>query len=300
MRFGCLSAWITIDGVVIPEYNVGVELTTDVVSCFVPSQAGKASIQAWALWYYLLLSPAISSRWVFTGISTPHSDGRVLPAYDPSVPGSQYSATISHTAVLTSPTSSNSLVFASVHYTGMSKEVFVFLPPFEFSTTGDDIYLNDSKAKDIGTISLEIMSVETVGQCPTAGVDFRPVSKLHDRARDSKIAHQIKLGPRNVSMAVPPPSIVVDPRLHFVTFVFQYRSLDALHAVGIVPRMPMTEFEDSEEGTSNARIPNAGGVDSTYQNLPIGVRRELINEADITEWHTTSKKIRPLSLQKRR
>ncbi|KAF8825412.1 hypothetical protein HHX47_DHR7000635 [Lentinula edodes] len=133
------------------------------------------------------------------------------------------------------------------------------------------------------------MSVEIVGQCPTAGVDFRPVSKLHDRARDSKIAHQIKLGPRNVSMAVPPPSIVVDPRLHFVTFVFQYRSPDALHAVGIVPRMPMTEFEDSEEGTSNARIPNAGGVDSTYQNLPIGVRRELINEADITEWHTTSK-----------
>lgn len=106
-------------------------------------------------------------------------------------------------------------------------------------------------------------------------------------------------------MAVPPPSIVVDPRLHFVTFVFQYRSpgsfsfrmrhikfvihIDALHVVGIVPRIPVTDFEDSEEGGSNARIPSAGGMDSTYQNLPIGVRRELINEADITEWHTTSK-----------
>ncbi|KAJ3909111.1 hypothetical protein F5879DRAFT_934723 [Lentinula edodes] len=276
MRFGCLSAWITIDGVVIPEYNVGVELTTDVVSCFVPSQAGKSLGVHWHIDACLVPTAG------FLKVDGQHCDGRVLPAYDPSVPGSQYSATISHTAVLTSPTSSNSLVFASVHY------------------TGDDIYLNDSKAKDIGTISLEIMSVEIVGQCPTAGVDFRPVSKLHDRARDSKIAHQIKLGPRNVSMAVPPPSIVVDPRLHFVTFVFQYRSLDALHAVGIVPQIPMTDFEDSEEGESNARIPNAGGVDSTYQNLPIGVRRELINEADITEWHTTSKKIRPLSLQKRR
>ncbi|KAJ4468619.1 hypothetical protein C8J55DRAFT_480149 [Lentinula edodes] len=186
MRFGCLSAWITIDGVVIPEYNVGVELTTDVVSCFVPSQAGKSLGVHWHIDACLVPTAG------FLKVDGQHCDGRVLPAYDPSVPGSQYSATISHTAVLTSPTSSNSLVFASVHYTGMSKEVFVFLPPFEFSTTGDDIYLNDSKAKDIGTISLEIMSVEIVGQCPTAGVDFRPVSKLHDRARDSKIAHQIK------------------------------------------------------------------------------------------------------------
>ncbi|KAJ3865910.1 hypothetical protein EV359DRAFT_62762 [Lentinula novae-zelandiae] len=267
MRFGCLSAWITIDGVVIPEYNVGVELTTDV-----------------ALGVHWHIDACLVPTAGFLKVDGQHCDGRVLPAYDPSVPGSQYSATISHTAVLTSPTSSNSLVFASVHY------------------TGDDIYLNDSKAKDIGTISLEIMSVEIVGQCPTAGVEFRPVSKLHDRARDSKIAHQIKfrLGPRNASMAVPPPSIVVDPRLHFVTFVFQYRSPDALHAVGIVPRIPVTDFEDSEEGVSNARIPSAGGMDSTYQNLPIGVRRELINEADITEWHTTSKKIRPLSLQKKR
>ncbi|KAE9390474.1 hypothetical protein BT96DRAFT_342644 [Gymnopus androsaceus JB14] len=208
LRFGSFSAWVAVDGVALPEYDTRANIVNDTITCFVPSHANKSFIVHWRTEANLMSTAS------FLKVDGQDCGGRVLPAFNATHPGSHFSCTMSHTGVLTSAKSARSFYFSPVNF------------------TEDDHCPN---ATDIGTISLDILGVEIVGSRPTAGVGFTPIPEVHEQSANdlNNVVHQTQLGP-NISVDIP-STIIVEPTIHFVTFVFKYRPIENLQTIGVAP-----------------------------------------------------------------
>ncbi|KAG9014038.1 hypothetical protein FRB94_000235 [Tulasnella sp. JGI-2019a] len=135
------------------------------------------------------------------------------------------------------------------------------IKPFTFSrirlTDDDDIAdPNDPRAKDIGTIRVEIKFIRTGKIVPIKACDPEDIGLIHEKAKKASIhtttyktTKRIDRG-RSVSTA---PLYPNDAWEHHVVFIFRYRSADFLMAEGIMLRPTLP----AEEGNGGTPTPEA-------------------------------------------
>nr|GAT54992.1 predicted protein [Mycena chlorophos] len=114
--------------------------------------------------------------------------------------------------------------------------------PFVFSKidlTDDDTFLHASSSRDIGTIKLEIWTINMTGTKPFSNSAPVADAKVHERSKKG-VAHQVKFGAPvegNQRSAAVIEYLDTSP---LATFTFKYRSMDILRANGIAPTRAST------------------------------------------------------------
>ncbi|KAF7322033.1 hypothetical protein MKEN_00726100 [Mycena kentingensis (nom. inval.)] len=108
--------------------------------------------------------------------------------------------------------------------------------PFVFSNvnlTDDDTFLDSTSSREVGTIKLEIWTINMTGTKQFSLKAPIAQSKVHERTKKG-VAHQVKFGaPVEVSTRAAAVIEYLDSA-PLVTFVFRYRSMDILRANDIV------------------------------------------------------------------
>ncbi|GLB40680.1 hypothetical protein LshimejAT787_0805510 [Lyophyllum shimeji] len=198
------EAYITVDGVKVPHYEVKIDERTKAASCWIPSEAGKTFAVNWRP-----LKPRhfVTCGWVYLdGVSV----------------GAEYarmgrSSFVSQCDVVTSPSTTRPFLFAPV------------------KLTDDDAYLKSENTKDLGSIVLRICAVK-MKEVRKARV-WTPilVEKVHERTKKATV-HQVQFGEerRGAEIYVRESSHIAT----LATFTFKYRSLERLRADSIAPPDP--------------------------------------------------------------
>ncbi|KAJ7282750.1 hypothetical protein C8J57DRAFT_50938 [Mycena rebaudengoi] len=205
LHFNEFSAWITIDGVDAPEYNVEVSHASNTVTCWIASELGKTFTVNWRNGSYYANDVAgyIRADGSFCG-------GSICRA-------------------------------ASVPSTIVKRGVEdgVVLRPFTFSSltlTDDDAFLGESSAhQDLGVIELSLTPIEVLHDTVLAKNHDLAVVKVHERAKKA-VTQQITLGaPEYTGIAKQNTKTVRRKGPDLAKMTFKYRSLDILRANGIAP-----------------------------------------------------------------
>jgi len=119
---------------------------------------------------------------------------------------------------ITSPTTTRSLVFASIQL------------------TDDDAGLNSECVKDLGDIVVRISQAQRTGISQPKTVGSIADEKVHERAKKA-ISHRVNFGEETVQRQA--MTITISKTIAtLVTFTFKYRSIDILRADGIAPPAP--------------------------------------------------------------
>ncbi|KAJ6498806.1 hypothetical protein C8R45DRAFT_980078 [Mycena sanguinolenta] len=204
------NAWITVEGVEAPEYNVEVAENQLEVSCWIASEVGKPFTVNW------------------TNISAPGLTGGGVQ-----VDGHKcgFEAIASETRPLT-------LFMDGIAESNNSTRPFIFMP---LELTDDDAYLESALHPQLGLIKLEIWRVDVGGGAfapPTIAVPS--AQKVHERSKKG-MNQQVQFGDAIQHAQVQSAQIRRVGQGPLVTFSFKYRSLDLLRANGIAPQAERTQ-----------------------------------------------------------
>ncbi|KAJ7451851.1 hypothetical protein B0H11DRAFT_1821790 [Mycena galericulata] len=213
------SAWITIEGSNSKAEEFDAQTTQKTVQCWIASEVGKRFTVHWS------------------NISVPGmTGGRVL------VDGNNCDGQI--LARDRRPTSTS---MSGFNETTTSVRPFVFT---SVDVTDDDAVLESSADERLGTIDLEIWTVERnhAGPSTWTGMAAPPPQKINERSK--------KAATQQISFCDPvprQPAKVIPCRWtnRIVTFSFKYRSLDLLRANGIAPPL-------RDKGKQKAVSPECG------------------------------------------
>ncbi|KAJ7641891.1 hypothetical protein FB45DRAFT_1000375 [Roridomyces roridus] len=222
-KYGPFTAWIEIDGVhPAREYQISARSGQSLfVDCFIASQIGQTFSVVWR-----------NSGWdhptaAHVFVDGQDSGGRVLKG----APG----LCARHEGV-TDRTTVRRFQFAAV------KVVDDYAP------------LRSPPPSRLGTIQLAIFPIDIIdlGYTPTLATNSLPNVEIHPDSRegyDASVVQQVRLGePKRL-----PAQPIVSHRFlgpPLVTFVFQYRSLDVLQAMGVAPCVPTIAFTLRPSGSS--------------------------------------------------
>ncbi|KAJ7121333.1 hypothetical protein C8R43DRAFT_1033883 [Mycena crocata] len=197
------SAWVTIEGVVAPEYNVEASEDLKDLTCWIPSEVG----QKFAVHWTNVAAPGLTGG----GVQVDgHKCGFEAIAADIR-PFSAFMDGIAETSTKTRP--------------------FVFSP---LELTDDDAYLESASHPHLGLIKLEIWRVDVGGGIAPSAVAVPSSQKVHERSKKG-MNHQITFGAAVEHSQVQSAQIRRIGSGPLVTFSFRYRSLDLLKANGIAP-----------------------------------------------------------------
>ncbi|KAF9260064.1 hypothetical protein L218DRAFT_963004 [Marasmius fiardii PR-910] len=205
------SAWITVNGQVLEEYDVQVGKDAKTVNCWIPSEVGKMYVVRWRDHYFQ--SPTC-------GIV--HVDGHFCGGSSVSMPN----VDMFHEGIYTDSTT---------------------LKPFTFSpvrASDDHSLLSASAGSDLGLISLEIFNVQLIEASSPWGEATVPTSRTYHEKTTKGIDHQTSF---QQSVTVPQFScreaeFVGEP---IAIFHFRYRPLPILQAQGIAPRPSTAQYESA-------------------------------------------------------
>ncbi|KAF8072186.1 hypothetical protein FPV67DRAFT_925272 [Lyophyllum atratum] len=207
MKFLGFEAYVTVDGVNLPEYDATTNEGSKTMSCWIPSEAGKPFAVNWRSEE---LRPFATCGWVhIDGISV---GGRF---------GKEDGGLSSQNDMQTSSTTTRPLLFASIEL------------------TDDDEYLAPEKTKDLGDIILRIRHVELQQRKAATGRILPVIEKVHERSKKA-MTHQVRFG-EEVLHRKPYESIANKTISELATFIFRYRSIDVLRADGIAPSEPASQ-----------------------------------------------------------
>ncbi|KAJ7049704.1 hypothetical protein C8F01DRAFT_1238233 [Mycena amicta] len=208
-RFHDFSAWISIDGAAVPEYDVqtSVEDNLAIVSCWIPSEVGKKFSVKWRNEAH----PQDTGG--FVKMDGTRCGGRfILRKVLPHTTEMDGVRTVEGTA-------------------GMQPFVFARL------TLSDDDVLLDSSAphEDLGLIELRITPVRNFFKSEIETPSLAPL-QVHERMKKA-VTQQITLGDP-LALEKPLPTYkAARSGPDIVKFVFKYRPDDVLRANGITPPM---------------------------------------------------------------
>ncbi|KXN85528.1 hypothetical protein AN958_11231 [Leucoagaricus sp. SymC.cos] len=213
-EFDGISVTIRVDGVDIPEYSVEKDVENKKVTCWVPSQVGKA--------FKVMAHSEEHGRGPWS--AEVYADGtRVISHVFPNNVGPENIGFHRETSSLIRP-----LVFSPVEL------------------VDDDALLSNASTTRIGEIEIECSSVEILQfynnpeYSKKDGLSSN--QKLHEKAKKG-ISHHVGVGAPSSSNGSFCKAKIKE---YIVTFVFRYRSLDYLQAQGIAPldRPPRNDRED--------------------------------------------------------
>ncbi|KAF8150147.1 hypothetical protein B0H34DRAFT_732740 [Crassisporium funariophilum] len=154
--------------------------------------------------------------------------------------------------------------------------------PFRFSPislTDDDAFLSSSSStSNIGEIKLTFRRARMKG----GDIEFDRVfvpsipeqQKVHERSKKA-ITHQVSFGEDVICDHPAPVNAVRKERL--VTFIFRYRPLDMLQAIGIAPRRPPAPSPTSEIPTETS---HAGSSKSKRKAAEVQSESEAETDED--------------------
>ncbi|KAJ6508074.1 hypothetical protein DFH09DRAFT_275569 [Mycena vulgaris] len=204
LQSGEFSAWIAIEGVEVPEYNVEISENQQEYSCWIPSDVGKKFTVHW------------------TNMSAPGLTGG----------GVQVDGHKCGFEAIASDTRPISAFMDGIAESSTKTRPFVFAP---LDLTDDDAYLESASQPNLGLIKLEIWRVDVVGggMAPSA-VAVPAAQKVHERSKKG-MNQQIAFGAAVEHAQVQSAQIRRIGFAPLVTFSFKYRSLDLLRANGIAP-----------------------------------------------------------------
>ncbi|THU76202.1 hypothetical protein K435DRAFT_974512 [Dendrothele bispora CBS 962.96] len=206
LTLGDFSAWITVDGVPLQEYDI--RMKDSEIACWIPSEAGKefkVKLRAErniCVPSYVYLDGKYAGGRIFRA-------GRVVSEADVS-------------GTYTSPTSQKPFMFSRL------------------DLTDDDAYLDTNHAQ-IGEIKVVfhegVVVAENLGFAPSS---FKEPGKVHERSKKA-IGHQVGLG---TEKQVPHETISRCRCLRtLATMIFRYRPIDVLRANGLAPPAPKPPAE---------------------------------------------------------
>jgi len=202
MRLLGFEAYITVNDVALPEYEVKLDEGAITGTCWVPSEAGKSFTIKWRALEPLPFK--VSGDVDLDGLDV---GGHLLVEND--------CALCYLEDIVTSPTTTRPFVFAPLQ------------------VTDDDTYLESQSMNHLGDIVLTLSHVE-LGDVEHPEEKDPPIDeKIHERSKKAMV-HRINFGEE----AVKPEVITVITTEHISTlviFTFKYRSIDVLMADGIAP-----------------------------------------------------------------
>ncbi|KAF8199956.1 hypothetical protein K438DRAFT_1822913 [Mycena galopus ATCC 62051] len=233
------SAWISIEGVEAPEYNVEVAENQLEVTCWIPSEVNKKFTVHW------------------TNNSVPGLTGGGVQ-----VDGHRcgFEAIASETRPLT-------LFMDGIAETSTKTRPFVFAP---LELTDDDTYLESVTHPNLGLIKLEIWRVDIGGGIAPSTIAAPSAQKVHERSKKG-MNQQIQFGDAIEHAQVQSAQIRRVGHAPLVSFSFKYRQLDLLRANGIAPQPERTQKRKAS-GT-----PEPESTDSDAQEEAARLRRAKRN-----------------------
>ncbi|KAJ6594448.1 hypothetical protein B0H19DRAFT_1095537 [Mycena capillaripes] len=196
------SAWVTIDGEEVAEYNVETSEDAKTVTCWIASELGKKFSVCWKKSYW---PQDVTGYTKVDGIGC---GGKVLQGLNPTY---------------------------TVNHNGATDGRIV--KPFMFSwleLTDDDALLGSSSHPELGLIELTITPIKVIERNVVLTLASIAPAKVHERSKKA-VTQQITLAePELLPM---PQSSVRTQRTgpDLVTFSFKYRPIDILRANGIAP-----------------------------------------------------------------
>lgn len=210
LNIGTVSAWITVDDVEVPQYDIQYSPDGQQVTCWIASEIDKKFSICWNEPQRLV---SMLGR---VRVDGTRCGGQFLRQ------GSERACIRFH-AVDTSPTTERPLIFSRLEL------------------TDDDVYLNTPVSPELGDIKLEITEVRLalqsrkVNRKGSKTISLAEPDKIHERAKKGS-GHRVKFGEEVVH-----PEIKYRKSIDIRTlgvFVFKYRPLDILQANGIAPIEP--------------------------------------------------------------
>ncbi|KAJ7646765.1 hypothetical protein FB45DRAFT_734655 [Roridomyces roridus] len=229
------GAWITIDGLVTPEYNVETSADGKTVTCWIASELGKKFAVHWTNTGY---AAHVEGQVKMDGISC---GGKITSAG-----GEQYSS---------GPASGLHLVSTRQ-----------FSPAHSSTCLDDDALLGGPSYEHLGLIELTLHPVQIMSyNVPCNGTHNLSNLKVHERSKKA-VTQQITLAAPIMQQT----NFVQTTRLgaDLVTFTFKYRPLDILQANGIAPVSSWLKRKSSDEESSSKPVLSVRGLrsleDSTH------------------------------------
>ncbi|KAK2460249.1 hypothetical protein APHAL10511_007638 [Amanita phalloides] len=234
-KFGNFIANIEVDKNALPEYDVRVEDNEKLVSCWVPSEAGKTFSVCWQN-----LEPSTTDTGGDVTIDGISVGGRIR--YKGSKIKTEYSE------YLTSATTCCGFSFSRITYTGSSYHLPLGRhPSLTLSHPDDDAYLNTT-VSNLGEIKLEVWSIVIGEKIPVSERTVTSDMKVHERSKKLG-AHRVKFDTKTVA---PTQICSATSTSRMATFIFTYRPLDILQANGIAPLPAPAE---QERGNNKRKTP---------------------------------------------
>ncbi|KAJ7162080.1 hypothetical protein C8R46DRAFT_343171 [Mycena filopes] len=201
------SAWITIEGQEVPEYDVQISEDEKTVTCWIPSEVGKK----FSVWFKTTsFSQEIGAALTMDGSSC---GGRFMNQQN-------WRKTIEHNGITDD---------------GTTLRPFIFSP---LALTDDDSFLGSSSHPELGVIQLSVVPIafeQLHDQAPGKIFSLAEL-KLHERSKKA-VTQQISLArPEPLATRV---ALTKARRTgpDIVKFFFKYRPLDVLRANGIAPQL---------------------------------------------------------------
>ncbi|KAJ7354660.1 hypothetical protein DFH08DRAFT_738811 [Mycena albidolilacea] len=226
------DAWVTIDGVEAPEYNVEVSENQQEVNCWIPSEVGKKFVVHW------------------TNNSVPGLTGG----------GVQVDGHKCGFEAIASETRPISLFMDGIAEAETQTRPFVFTP---LELTDDDAYLESALHPQLGLIKLEIWRVDIGGGIAPSTIAVPAAQKVHERAKKGMNQH-VQFGDAIQHAQVQSAQIRRVGMGPLVTFSFKYRSLELLRANGIAPPPERAQKRKASEPpqTESASTDQEAGSDA--------------------------------------
>ncbi|KAJ7733604.1 hypothetical protein B0H14DRAFT_2996343 [Mycena olivaceomarginata] len=234
LQFREFFAWVSIDGVEAPEYEVEISEDQKSVTCWIASELGKEFAVYWRNTSY----NCDTSGLVYMDGNL--CGGKIIYARD--------------------------LPF-TVFKDGVRLDA-ISVKPFMFSSleiTDDDAILSGPSHQQLGLVELKIQPVKVIESKTTS---YSPPSLshivVHERSKKA-VTQQITLGEPAVTM----PRAFINTETtgpELVKFSFKYRPLDILRANGIAPLPPQLKRKASAE-PPRAQTPDDDDADAEEEKM---------------------------------
>lgn len=204
LNIGTVSAWITVDDVEVPQYDIQYSPDGQQVTCWIASEIDKVG------WMSLCLE--VDDHTFFQKFSICWNEPQRLVSMlgrvrvDGTRCGGQFlrqrseRACIRFHAVDTSPTTERPLIFSRLELTGMHILCALFINKAycRLRLSDDDVYLNTPVSPELGDIKLEITEVRLalqsrkVNRKGSKTISLAEPDKIHERAKKGS-GHRVKL-----------------------------------------------------------------------------------------------------------
>ncbi|KAF8150092.1 hypothetical protein B0H34DRAFT_732399 [Crassisporium funariophilum] len=209
LQLDSFFAWVSVDERELTEYSVEYSEDYMSASCWIASEEGKSFVINWR---DIVRTHDSMGRTSVDGVRCGLAKGINRKGYKKDI--AQERDTAQQMGVATSSSTDRLLVFSKI------------------DMTDDDLYLHSHMPRIFGEIRLEVSYVE---KGPRQELELKPYkveNKIHERAK-SLTQHHTKLGNSVETQKKPAHSVKVKGPLR--VFIFKYRPLEVLKAMGIVP-----------------------------------------------------------------